>query len=134
MSDVFVVSDLVREGSDLKSLRLAAAQHGADVLLQIQGVAQVDRYHNPLAILNLLILPGYVVPSTHSDVLFVMHGALWDVGNEYLYATVEAEAEVKKFGATFKLDDENVVNEAKRRAPKDFGEEFIMRVQALKAK
>src|SRR5690349_5978111 len=49
------------------------------------GTPQVDRP----ALLPLLAAPG-----TELDVLFSAHAEMWDVRNEYLYLSAEAESEV----------------------------------------
>lgn len=93
VSEMYVMSEMIATSEDLKSIRLAAAKHGADAVLLVKGVAQVDNYVNAGAIFNLLIIPGFVVPASHSDALLMVRGAMWDVGNEFLYVSVDAEGE-----------------------------------------
>ena len=132
VSDVFVMSDMISTQNDLKSIRLAAAKHGADAVLLVKGIAQVDSYINPLAILNLLILPGYILPSSHRDVLFMMKGAMWDVGNEFLYLSVDAEGDSRTKGPTFTIKDKEAIGVAKEQALKSFASELSKRLSALR--
>jgi hypothetical protein len=108
------------------------AKHGADAVLVIKGVAEVDRYVNPSAILNLLILPGYFVPASHRDALFMMRAAIWDVANEFLYLSVDAEGEVRMKGPAFRIRDSDAIDSAKSLALESFGKEFLKRMHALK--
>ena len=108
------------------------AKHGADAAWVIKGVAEVDRYVNPSAILNLLILPGYFVPASHRDALFMMRAAIWDVANEFLYLSVDAEGEVRIKGPTFRIRDSNAIDSARSLALQGFEKEFLKRMHALK--
>ena len=124
VSDMFVMSEMVATSDDLKSIRLAAARHGADAVLLIKGVAQVDNYVNPLCILNLAILPVFFVPASHCDALFMMRGAMWDVGNEFLYLSVDAEGEANLIRPTALIKDKHAIGHAKERAMQSFGKEL----------
>lgn len=132
VSDAFVVSDATTFGQDLKSIRLAAARHGTDAVLVIKGGSQVDRYLNPLAFLNITIVGGYLFPGSHRDALFMIMAALWDVRNEYLYLTVEAEGVAKTVGPTFVVNERHAVESAKEEALSDFRDEFFRRMKSLK--
>ena len=132
VSDVFVMSDLVTSGEDVESARLAAARHGADVVLYVKGVAQVDEYADPLAISNLLIVPIWLVPSWHADTLFIMKGAMYDVANGVLYVSAQSESIGKVTAPPAVIETKDSINKAKTQALKKFGDEFIKRVSALK--
>jgi hypothetical protein len=132
VSDLFVISEVPRSRTDLRSIRLAAARHGADAVLVIQGVSQVDAYVNPLCLLNVLILPGWVVPASHRDALLVTRGAMWDVGNQFLYLTVEAEGVAKTVRPTFRASSLEAIDRAKGTALRDFGPELLRRFGSLK--
>jgi hypothetical protein len=45
LSKVITVASGTVAGEDLKSIRLAAARHGADAVLVVSGAGQVDRYN-----------------------------------------------------------------------------------------
>src|SRR5207247_8997896 len=89
----------------LMALSVAAAKHGANALLVIQGDCEVDSYKNPAAILNLTIVGGYIVPASHRDALIVLQGALVDVGNGFLYTSIDAEGEGKTVLPTFIVEE-----------------------------
>ncbi len=96
VSKVFLINESVVGGQDLKSIRLAAAHHGADALLMISSTSAVDQYTNAAAISYILLLPALFVPGTVTDALFITRAALWDVRNEYLYMAVESESMKRK--------------------------------------
>jgi hypothetical protein len=116
---------------DVKAIRLAAAQHGADAVLVVKGVADVDRYNNPLAVLYLTLIGAFILPGTHVDALFMMNGALFDVRNEYLYLTAEAESLEKSLGPGATIQDKEVIEAAKKKALEHFGEEYINRMISI---
>ncbi len=132
VADLYVMSEMVSASGDLKSIRLAAAKHGADVVLLVKGVSQLDSYVNAASVFNLLILPGYVVPASHRDALLLLRGGMWDVGNECLYLSVDAEGEAKTTGPTFLIKDEDARDAAKLAALDSFGAELQKRLLALK--
>lgn len=132
IADLYVMSEMISTSDDVKNVRLAAAQHGADAVLFIKGVSQVDSYVDGSSVLNLLFLPGYVVPSSHLDALFMMRGAMWDVGNECLYLSVDAEGEAKSRAPTFRVKEGKATESAKGAALDSFGEELQKRMLALK--
>ena len=132
VSDLYVMSEMISTTGDPRSIRLAAAKHGADAVLPIKGVSQADSYVDGTAICNLLIIPGYVVPSSHRDVLLLLRGAMWDVGNQCLYLSVDAEGEAKTRAPTFRIKDDAGMDEAKQVALAGFGDELQKRLQALK--
>ncbi len=132
VSDLFVVSDLLKTGRGVREARLAAARCGAEAVLFVEGVSQVDAHLNALSVLNLLVLPGFLVPASHRDALLCMRGALYDVGNEYLYLTVDAEGEGGVVRPTFRVRDEEAIRIAREWALEGFGRELARRLAALK--
>jgi len=131
VSSLFVISPDFVEGDDLLHLRLAAAKHGADAVLVVKGAAEMDRYVDSLAILNLTIVGGFLVPASHRDARFAVRCALWDVGNEFLYLTADAEAIAKRAGPSFLIEDGPALNAAKEDALRDVEGELVRRFSSL---
>src|SRR5262249_53268228 len=127
-SDVYLMSGLFAPAGGWKELRLAAARHGADALLVLQGARPGGSYVTPAAVLNLTVVGGYVVPASHRDALFVLQGGLVDVGNGFLYASVEAEGEGRTVGPTFLVEEKVAVERARRQALEAFGPEMLRRL------
>jgi len=92
VAEVFPIIGTLVEDQNLKALRLVAAQHQADALLIVTGTGQIDRYINSWGWTYLLVLPALFVPGSEADTLFMTSASLWDVKNEFLYLTAEAEA------------------------------------------
>jgi hypothetical protein len=134
-ADVFPLPEMLAgkgEKGDLKELRLAAAKCGADVLLVIHGAADTLRHMNPLAVFNLTIVGGYVVPGSSRDSLFMLEGVLVDVDNGYVYTGIQAEGTGKIMRPTFVIEDKDAIAVAKSKALAQFGDEFLRRMRRLK--
>ncbi len=131
VGDMFVLSDLVVRDRDLKSLRIAAAQHGADTLLLVAGSADVDAYNNPLSLLYLTVIGYWLAPGTHRDALFLARGAMWDVRSGHLYLTIETEAEARTLRPGAFSTGEAAIDQAKQRALNDFRDDLVRRLGRL---
>jgi len=101
-------------------------------VLVVKGAAQMDRYVNPLALLNLTIVGGFFVPGSHRDALFAARCALWDVGNAFLYLTAQSEGEAKRLGPAFLIEDEPALDAAKEDALRGINAELLRRLASLK--
>jgi len=55
-----------------------------------------------------------------------------DVGNAYLYATAEAEAQACTIGSEFLIDERSTMIKARGKALDAFGPELIKHLDALK--
>jgi rhombotail lipoprotein len=131
VSDMFIIPPARVAKDDLAGIRLAAAEHGADAVLVVNGITDVDRYNNFASFLYLTVVGMWVVPGTHADSLFVLDGAMWDVKNQYLYLSVESEGLASKTGPQMILKDRDSVSEAKKQALQSFGPELEKRLLAV---
>ncbi|MES2855547.1 MAG: hypothetical protein V4692_06780 [Bdellovibrionota bacterium] len=91
ISSVSIIPESLVLVEDLKSIRLAAARQSANAVLVIDGAAESDRYINNWGWSYMLLVPALFVKGSEVDTLFMSSAVLWDVGNEYLYLTTEAE-------------------------------------------
>lgn len=132
VSEAFLVPRTLAASDDVKNIRMAAARLGADAVLEVRTGYDVDSYANPLSILYLTVAGMWVVPGSHRDVLYVFNGNLWDVGNEYLYLTMEAEGIGKIMRPWALIENEPAIEKAKDEALKNFGTELVRRMKALK--
>jgi hypothetical protein len=131
-SDVFLMSDMFVTGISLKDLRVAAARHGADALFVIQGKAEVEKRLNAAAVFNVTGIGGYLVPASHREALFTMQGGLLDVGNSFLYASVESEGEAALMRPTFLIEDKDAITKAKDQALARFGPALLQRLRCVR--
>jgi len=140
-ADMFLMSDILTHGAStdsskgptLKDLRVVAAKHGANALLVIQGDCEVASYQNPAAVFNLTVVGGYLVPGSHRDALITLHGALVDVGNGFLYASIESQGEGKILRPTFIVQDKPAIDKAKTKALENFGPELLKHMRHVYA-
>lgn len=131
ISEIAIVPHIF-EMKDLKAIRLAAAQQGADAVLIIRSAAEVDRYMNFSSILYVTVVGLWIVPGSDADALVLMRGAMYDVANAYLYATVEAEGQSHTYGPSMLLEDKDAIAVAQRTALGNFGPELVKHLEALK--
>lgn len=136
-SDVFLIANsAVPVGSSaqrLRNLRLAAARHGADALLVIRGAFQLDEYVNPLSILYPTLV-GMLLPGNHCDALFLAEGTLWDVRNQYLYMSEEADGLVESMRPLPMVHPEARVAEARLKALELFRTRLLGRCKELQSR
>jgi hypothetical protein len=133
VSEMFLVPDVFAK-KDLKDIRLAAAQQGADAVLVVRSVSGTDEYMNPASFLYITIVGAWIVPGSDVDALVMLRGAMWDVGNSYLYVTVESEGESHLVKPSMLLDRNDAIEAAKKNALDSFGPEFVRHIEALRGK
>lgn len=81
---------------ELANIRLAAAQYQADAVLIVDGIGKVSKSPNRWGTSYLLIAPALFVNGTTADSFFAINATLWDVRNEVLYLSLNAEGSVNK--------------------------------------
>lgn len=134
ISDAFVISDHIVEGSDTKSIRLAAARAGADAVLVVNGVGDIDRYNNALGYTYILLITPFFIPGTQADGLFMANASLWDVRNQYLYLSVEGEGIAKEIKPVLFIDEKKIMKSAKTAALTALKAELSSRLAKIGAK
>lgn len=132
VSDVVFVSDSLLAERKLRDIRLAAGRYGADAVLVVDTAGEVRRSLNPLSVFNLTVIGMWLAPGSSRYAFYAVRGSLWDVRNEFLYLTAEAEAEGKTLGPTALIEDEGAIRKARSQAFQEFGEELLRRMRALK--
>jgi hypothetical protein len=113
VSDMFVISDAIVEGADNKALRLAAARAGADAVVIVNGVSDIDRYNNSLGVAYVLLVTPLFVPGTVADGLFMANASMWDVRNQYLYLSVESEGTATETKPAAFINENRLIKTAK---------------------
>lgn len=74
-------------------LRKMAAQQGADAILVVQGISQVDSSFNPWAWSYLVVAPLLFVDGNDVSGVFISQALLWDVKKPYIHLGVQSEGE-----------------------------------------
>jgi hypothetical protein len=59
------------------------------------------------------VLPLLFVPASQAEALFLARAAMWDVRNEFLYLTAEAESVKKQMRPAAFIDERELVDAAK---------------------
>ena len=131
VSDVAWVSAAIAGSDELKAIRLAEAQHGADAVLIVGGVAETDRYNNVLGPSYALLVTPFFVPGTVIDGLFVAQAALWDVRNGFLYASSEVDARSRITRPAYFAREPDAIARAKRDAVEKLAADVERRVRSL---
>lgn len=135
-TDVFTMSQMTipssDKGLDFGALRVAAAKHGADLLLIIQGSGQSNTTKNVMWPANLTVLGGFVVPGSTCDATFTVAASVIDVRNGFLYAGVDAEEEATIHRPSFTLEECVAIEKAKKKAIDQYGSALVERLVAMK--
>ena len=118
----------------LKSIRLAAARYGADAVLVINGASDTDRYNNILGVTYVLLVPMTIIPGTELDVLYMMNCKMWDVRNQYLYFSAEAEGTAHQTRPTMFIEEKHATGKAKKDALTKLKEEIMVRLKNISGK
>lgn len=120
--------------TDVKSLRQAAGKQGADALLVISAINDLDKYNTDLGWTYALVLPTLFVPATISDIIFISRAVMWDVRYDFSYLTAESESMInRKYPAVFRTDKKQN-QEAKEESIKGLQEELVKRINNLTQK
>lgn len=134
VSDVAVLNgDVLLGAASLRETRLAAARQGADALLVVTGVKDVDSYANDWAWTYLALAPMLFVPGTQTDVLVLARASLWDVRNEFLYMSAEGEAVEKSTKPLMLANDQALTEKAKTQAVAKLSDEIQTQIKGLKS-
>lgn len=90
---IFELINTEKKKDDAKSLRLIAAQQGADALLLIQGLSEIDTDANALALSYVAILPAFFVNGNEVSGKFLTQALLWNTKEPFVHAGVQQEGE-----------------------------------------
>ncbi|MCG8313964.1 MAG: hypothetical protein MI976_12170 [Pseudomonadales bacterium] len=131
VSEVISINRSIVEGEGNVAIRLAAARAGADAVIIVNGVADIDKYNNPLGVTYLLLVTGMFVPGTELDALTMINATMWDVRNEYLYLSVDSENTVNVTAPSFFIEEEHAINKAKIGAMEALGKYVISRISKM---
>jgi len=120
--------------TDVKSLRQVAMKQGADTLLVISAINDLDKYNTQLGWTYAFVLPALFVPATVSDIVFISRAVMWDVRYDFSYLTAESESMInRKYPAVFRTDKKQNL-EAKEESIKGLQEELVKRLNNLTQK
>lgn len=133
VSDVFAIDAATGANDDLRAIRIAAARHGADAVLVVSGRDEARRSSNGWAASYVALLPLLFAPGSELDVTFFAHAEMWDVRNEYLYLSAQAEGEVNQQRAPCWLDRRGATRQAQKESVNLLVSELEQRFAGLHA-
>ncbi len=132
VSDAFVIDPGTVEGANNRAIRLAAAHAGADAVLVVRGAGRTDRYNNALGITYVALVTALFIPGTTTDALFVTNASLWDVRNQYLYLSSEAEGTASQTRPGAWVNERSVVSEAQADALAALAKDVAARLASMR--
>jgi rhombotail lipoprotein len=135
-SDVFFISETApwegpSSSKGLEGIRTKAAEYGADAVMIVYGVSDVDSYVNASSILYLTLVGAFIVPGTHKDALYILSGSVWDVNNGFLYAAAEAEGQASIVRPVATIERNEAIRPAMKEAIANFSPEIMSRFRNL---
>lgn len=134
VTDVVYINPTMIEGRGNKAIRLASARAGADAVIIIKGTGSIDRYNNILGSTYFLIVTPFFVPGTIADGLYLLSASMWDVRNQYLYLSAEAEGQATQTRPAFYIEESQILTEAKTKAVRKLRQEIQSRIIAMSKK
>jgi rhombotail lipoprotein len=129
--DAFVLMDTTLRRENIRGIRQAGARYGADLVLIVDGAADVDRYNNRYAWLYPTLLGTYLAPGTESDALVMVTGSLWTVRSEWHAPIQTVEGVSKVIGSAVLVEDSIALQEAKERAIQAVGMRIVDQLRLL---
>jgi hypothetical protein len=94
-SQVFELINTTSKRVDMDSLRVMAAQQGADAVFLVRGVSAVKTPLNAMALTYLAIVPVLFVEGNQVESTFVTQGILWNARTPYVHMGLESEGDWK---------------------------------------
>ena len=98
---------------DIRTLRLLAAQQGADTLLMIQGAFDIETHLNASAISYLFVLPAFFVKGNEVKGTFISQALLWDVKSPIVHLGVQSEGKEEERRPIAFRNPEAIIEEAR---------------------
>lgn len=134
ISDTFIINDVISNTEKVQAIRLAAAQAGADKVLIINGIFDMDFYGNGLGFTYVLLVTAFFVPGTISHGLFMVNATLWDVREPIKYFSIETEGMSKQTRPKALIGKGKLINKSKAIALDNLQNDLAIRLNSLKSK
>ena len=131
LREVIFLPNLVMKKQSILAARRAAARYQADAVLVVNVAAEVDSYGNPLALFYLTIIGLWLAPGSHKDALCLGEAVLFDVGNEYIYLSAEADGEGSTWGPLALIEEQDAIDRAKKKALTNLCAEIVKRMRRM---
>ena len=103
----------IEGNGDKLFVRQAAAERGAQAVLWIRGIQDVQIRDNGRAWTNLLILPAFFIESEDVYSYFLASAQMLDVGNGYMYVDVQTVGRAKTKQTPAENDSKLILKQAR---------------------
>lgn len=141
VSEYFFIPENDTPLQDFNSVMKKAADNKADAILTVRGIINVNKYINPIGILDPTIIGALILPGSNMDVIILVHLDLWDLKSQKSIVSLKSDGIQKDTGTTLFIrtnskNTENAVNDVKIAALRtlliDFKKKFAgLRFQAV---
>jgi hypothetical protein len=119
---------------DTAGIRNAAEKSGADAVMIIRAISDIDRYNNKYAPAYALFFPLFFAPGTDVDYLVITGASLWDTDTDYIYMSAEAEGFSKETAPELIINEENSLESAKNQSLNSLKKAILTHMQKLSGK
>ena len=134
ISDAFILKEVITDIDKVKGIRYAAAKAGADKVLIINGIFDMDFYGNGLGFTYVFLVTAFFVPGTISHGLFMVNATLWDVKEPIQYFSIENEGISKQIRPKALIGKGKLIKKSKTIALENLKNDLIIRLKRLNAK
>lgn len=119
---------------DTAGIQKAAAGAGADAVMIIRAISDIDRYNNKYAPAYALFFPLFFAPGTDVDYLVMTSASLWDTDTNYLYLSAEAEGLSKESAPELVINEDNILDSAKNQSLNSLKKAIMVHLRTLSGK
>ncbi|MEI6424958.1 MAG: hypothetical protein WCP55_22285, partial [Lentisphaerota bacterium] len=133
ISEYYVIPhNLGSSMQDINHLINEARKMDADVLITLRGIIKVNRYFNPVAILDLTLLGACLFPGSNCDAILLAHMDMWNVKDRDCILTVTADGIKRISEPTFLIEPDDAVSPVMRETLRKVLAEFKKRCREIK--
>lgn len=132
VSGYFFIPDENLSIQDMNAIFREAEKNGAEGVLTVRGIIKVNRYLNPVALLDPTIIGAMWFPGSNRDAVVLAHLDLWNMKNRESLISLKSDCTRKTTGPTLFIKTEVPVNEAKSETMRSLLIEFKKKCTGLK--
>lgn len=134
ISEMKVLDGSAFNPDDTEALRKAAKDSGADAVIIIKAISDLDRYNNKYAPAYAFFFPLFFTPGTDVDYLVMTSASMWDTDTNYLYLSAQSEGLAKETSPELLVKEENVLESAKNQSLNALKKAVITHMRNLSSK
>lgn len=132
VSEYFFIAEENLSLQDMNAIFREADKRGANGVLTVRGIIKVNRYLNPVALLDPTIIGAMWFPGSNRDAVILAHLDFWNMKNREALISLKSDCTRKTSGPTFFIKTEEPVNDAKSETLRSLLIEFKKKCTGLK--